>query len=160
MASKLLKESKQSIQKGNAAHKEDAMKRSLIVLSLCLSLCAATAASALAGFNAGLSAYRQGDFAAALREFKADGGAQANFYLSVMYDKGEGVAQNRDKSVEMLTRAAEQGLDVAQANLGLMYCAGYIVKKDAAEGLKWLTKAAAQGLEEAQTVLLLAQAGN
>ncbi len=136
------------------------MKRSLIVLSLCLSLCAAMAAPAMADFNAGLSAYRQGDFAAALREFKVDGNAQANFYLSVMYEKGEGVTQDRAESVQWLTRAAEQGLDVAQANLGLMYCAGYIVKKDTAEGLKWLARAAAQGLEEARTVLLLAKAGN
>ena len=139
--------------------KEDAMKRSLIVMSLCLSLCA-MAVSAMADFNAGLQAYRQGDYAAALREFRADDSAQSKYYLSQMYDKGDGVAQDRVKSVEWLAKAAEQGLDVAQANLGLMYCAGYMVKQDTAEGMKWLAKAAAQGLEEAQTVLVLAKAGN
>ncbi len=136
------------------------MKRSLTVISLCLSLCAGMALPAMADFTAGLSAYRQGDYAAALREFRADDSAQSKYYLSLMYDKGDGVAQDRVKSVEWLTKAAEQGLDVAQANLGLLYCTGYIVKLDTAEGMKWLTRAAAQGLEEAQTVLLLAKAGN
>ncbi len=160
MAFKLLRIGKQSIQTGNITPKEDAMKRFLIAISLSFSISAVMAAPALADFNAGLSAYRLGDYTTALREFRADDSAQAKYYLSLMYDRGDGVAQDRQKSVEWLTKAAEQGLDVAQANLGMMYCAGYIVKQDTAEGMKWLARAAAQGLEEAQTVVLLAKAGN
>lgn len=136
------------------------MKNCLITMSVCFSLCMGVAMPAAADYNAGIKAYRQGDYTAALREFKADDSAQAKFYLSLMYDKGDGVTQDREKSVEWLVKAAEQGLDVAQANLGLMYCAGYLVRQDAAEGMKWLRKAAEQGLEEAQTVIMLAAAGN
>ena len=140
--------------------KEDVMKRCRFVILLCLSFCTGMAMPAAADYNAGIKAYRQGNYTAALREFSSDNSAQAKFYLSLMYDKGDGVIQNREKSVEWLRQAAEQGLDVAQANLGIMYCAGYIVRKDMAEGLKWLRKAAEQGLEEAQTVIMLAAAGN
>ncbi|HTP65402.1 MAG TPA: tetratricopeptide repeat protein [Geobacteraceae bacterium] len=137
------------------------MKRFAIAVTfIMLSFLAAMTGPAAADFNSGLAAYRQGDYAAALREFRVDDSAQAKYYLSMMYEKGDGVPQDREQSVQWLTRAAEQGLDVAQANLGLMYCAGYIVRQDKAEGLKWLRKAAEQGLAEAQTVLFLAKAGN
>ncbi len=134
------------------------MKRYANGMIIGLALCAVTSLPAFAGYDAGVRAYRQGDYATAMREFKADDGASAKFYLSLMYDKGDGVPQDREKSVALLRAAAEQGLDVAQANLGLMYCTGYIVKQDMAEGLKWLRKAAEQGVEEAQTVLMLASA--
>jgi len=52
--------------------------------------------------------------------------------------------------------AAEQGLDVAQANLGIMYCEGMGVKQDMEEGIKWLRKAAEQGLPEAQMAVRIA----
>ena len=136
------------------------MKRCLFAMFLCFSLCIGAVMPASADYNTGLTAYRHGDYAAALREFNTDDSAQAKFYLSLMYDKGDGVAQDREKSVAWLRKAAEQGLDVAQANLGIMYCAGYFVRQDMAEGLKWLRKAAEQGLEEAQTVVMLATAGN
>ena len=141
-------------------NKEVVMKRCLIAMSICFSLCTGVVMPASADYNAGIKAYRHGDYGAALREFNTDNSAQAKFYLSLMYDKGDGVVQDREKSVEWLTKAAEQGLDVAQANLGIMYCAGYLVRQDMAEGLKWLRKAAEQGLEEAQTVIMLASAGN
>lgn len=139
---------------------EVVMKKCLFAIFLCLTLCAGMAMPAAADYNAGVKAYRNGDFVTALREFNADDSALAKFYLSVMYDKGDGVIQDRGKSVEWLSKAAEQGLDVAQANLGIMYCTGYLVRQDMAEGLKWLHKAADQGLAEAQTVIMLATASN
>jgi len=136
------------------------MKRLYYGIFLGLALCAVSAAPAMAGYDAGLKAYRAGDYATAFIEFRADNSAQAKYHLSLMYDKGDGVAQDRAKSVEWLRRSAEQGLDVAQANLGIMYCDGYQVRQDMAEGLKWLRRAAEQGLEEAQSVIMLATAGN
>ena len=47
-----------------------------------------------ADFQKGLTAYRSGDFATALREWKPlaeQGHARAQFYLGVMYEKGRGV---------------------------------------------------------------------
>jgi uncharacterized protein len=136
------------------------MKRLCYRTFLGLALCAVLAAPAMAGYDAGLKAYRSGDYATALIEFRADNSAQAKYHLSIMYDKGDGIAQDRAKSVEWLRRAAEQGLDVAQANLGIMYCQGYLVRQDMAEGLKWLRRAAEQGLEEAQSVIMMATAGD
>ena len=136
------------------------MKRLCCGTFLCLALCALLAAPALAGYDAGLKAYRSGDYSTALIEFRADNSAQAKYHLSLMYDKGDGVAQDRAKSLEWLRRSAEQGLDVAQANLGIMYCQGFQVRPDMAEGLKWLRRAAEQGLEEAQSVIMMATADN
>jgi uncharacterized protein len=136
------------------------MKRLCYGTFLCISLCAILAGPAAAGYDAGLKAYRSGDYATALIEFRADNSAQAKYHLSLMYDKGDGVTQDRAKSLEWLRRSAEQGLDVAQANLGIMYCQGYQVRQDMAEGLKWLRRAAEQGLEEAQSVIIMATADN
>lgn len=132
------------------------MKKHSIRTFLCISLCAAMVIPALADYDAAMKAYRQRDYATALREFKADESAQAKFQLSLMYDKGEGVPQDRKASIECLRMAAEQGLDVAQANLGIMYCAGMGVKQDMEEGIKWLRKAAEQGLPEAQIAVRIA----
>jgi len=44
---------------------------------------------------------------------------------------------------------AEQGLPLAQYNLGVMYYNGQGVPKDYAEAAKWYRKAAEQGLAEA-----------
>ena len=135
------------------------MKSLVIGMFLCLTLSVVITTPAMAEFKAGLSAYIQGDYATALMEFRADNSAQAKYYLSLMYDRGDGVVQDRARSYEWLRRAAEQGLDVAQANMGIMYCEGYRVRKDMAEGLRWLRLAAEQGLEEAQSVILTASAG-
>lgn len=132
------------------------MKRHVIGTFLCISLGAGLAMPAWADFDAGVKAYRQGEYATALREFKADKSPQATFYLSLMYGKGAGVRQSMEESVALLRKAAEQGLDVAQANLGIMYIEGQGVNQDTEEGLKWLRKSAGQGLVEAQMVLELA----
>jgi TPR repeat protein len=134
------------------------MKNRLFVMILWISFAAAFSTPAMAGFDAGLAAYNRGDYSKAFIEFRADNSAQAKYYLSLMYERGDGIAKDPAKSLEWLRRAAKQGLDVAQANLGIMYCEGYHVDKDPAEGLKWLRLAAAQGLEEAQSVLLTASA--
>jgi TPR repeat protein len=138
--------------------KEDKMGSRAISTLLGITICILAATPVKAEFSAGLKAYTRGDFEKALIEFRSDNGAQAKYYLSIMYDRGEGVVQDHARSLEWLRRAAEQGLDVAQANLGIMYCEGYMVKKDMSEGLRWLRLAAAQGLEEAQSVVITASA--
>jgi TPR repeat protein len=132
------------------------MKKRIIGTFLCISLVTVMATSAWAGYDAGVKAYRQGNYATALHEFMADGSAPAHFYLSLMYEKGDGVPQSREEAVAFLRLAAEQGLDVAQANLGILYFQGMVVNKDMTEGAKWLRKAAEQGLPEAQAALGLA----
>lgn len=129
------------------------MKRHIINTLLFFCLGAIMAMPAYPDCDEGVTSYRRGDYATALQRFAEDGSAQAKFYLSLMYEKGDGVPQDSEKAVSFLRMAAEQGLDVAQANLGILYYEGIVLKQDTAEGLRWLRKAAEQGLPEAQFVL-------
>ena len=45
------------------------------------------------------------------------GDANAQYFLGAMCDKGEGVAQDKNKAVEWYTKAIEQGNKKAQENL-------------------------------------------
>jgi TPR repeat protein len=67
-----------------------------------------------------------------------------------MYDNGQGVTQDYKESVKWYTKAAEQGNDSAQCNLGVMYNNGEGVPQDYKEAVKWYTKAAEQGYAQAQ----------
>ena len=78
-------------------------------------------------FSEGVAAYERGDYATALRVFKAraalrDAGAQIN--LGIMYDKGNGVPQDYVEAVKWYRLAAEQGIAEAQNNIGWMYHEG------------------------------------
>ena len=67
-------------------------------LALIAALCAGvilglTACTDEADFNAGVAAYKRGDYATALREWRPlakQGNANAQFFLGVMYGKGLG----------------------------------------------------------------------
>ena len=67
-----------------------------------------------------------------------------------MYDKGNGVTQDYAEAVKWFRKAAEQGDEVAQFNLGEMYRLGNGVTQDYAEAVKWYRKAAEQGDADAQ----------
>ena len=55
-------------------------------------------------------------------KIKAEQGfASAQFSLGLSYYKGTGVAQDAEQAVEWFRKAAEQGDDVAQYNLGVLY---------------------------------------
>src|SRR5574340_1101762 len=72
------------------ANKEAVMKRHIIGTFLFFCLGAIIAVPAYPDCDEGVSAYRRGDYAAALQRFTKDGSAQAKFYLSHMYEKGDG----------------------------------------------------------------------
>ncbi|MBU4575512.1 MAG: hypothetical protein KJ576_12830 [Proteobacteria bacterium] len=75
-----------------------------ILLALLLALCLAQ--PAWAGFREGMSAYKRGDYADALKEFEPlaeQGDALAQFYLGFMYAQGQGVPQNRKQAVKWLS---------------------------------------------------------
>ena len=64
-------------------------------------------------FQKGLTAYKSGDFATALREWTPlakQGDADAQFNLGLMYDKGQGVPQDYKTAVKWYRLAAEQGM--------------------------------------------------
>jgi len=78
------------------------------------------------------------------------GDAQAQYNLGVMYDKGEGVAQNKTEAAHWYRKAADQGDAQAQYNLGVMYDKGEGVAQNKAEAVNWYRKAADQGDAQAQ----------
>jgi TPR repeat protein len=95
---------------------------------------------AAGGIERGGAAYNQGDYGAALSEWRplaeqGDAGAQLN--LGFMYDNGYGVPQDYTEAIKWYRRAAEQGSDRAQYNLGLMYDVGYGVPQDFVRAHMW-----------------------
>ncbi len=106
-----------------------------------------------ADYQAGQAAYRLGDYATALQEFKPlaeRGDARAQASLGFMYLFGRGVPQNHAEAAKWFRKAAEQGFAGAQYNLGFMYDRGDGVPQNYAEALKWYRKAAEQGEAMAQ----------
>ncbi len=82
------------------------MKRTLATVFLYLLL----ATPAWAGFNEGLAAYKQGDYATALREWRPlakRGHAEAEYNLGFMYAIGEGVPLDFNEAVKWLMKAAK-----------------------------------------------------
>ena len=61
------------------------------------------------------------------------------------YDNGEGVPEDDREAVKWYRKAADQGLALAQYNLGLAYAAGEGVPEDDREAVKWYRKAARSG---------------
>lgn len=109
--------------------------------------------TALAGYDEGLAAARQGDYAAALREWRplASGGdANAQTMLGAMYESGKGVSQDHRAAVRWYRLAADQGNAIAQINLGMLYDSGRGVPQDYKEAAKWFRLAAEQGFARAQ----------
>ena len=98
-----------------------------------------------ADFNTGVAAYKSGDFATALREFKPfaeQGDANAQNNLGVMYENGEGVPRDYKEAVRLYRLAAEQGHTKAQHNLGTMYGNGTGVVQDFIYAHMWFNIAA------------------
>ncbi len=86
-----------------------------------------------------------------IKESWGDNGyADAQFYLGLMYERGDGVLQNYDTAIEWYRKAADQKNAEAQNNLGKIY---KTVKKEYKEAVKWLTKAANQGNARGQNNL-------
>jgi TPR repeat protein len=107
-----------------------------------------------ADFKKGVSAYKSGDYATALREWTPlakQGVADAQYILGVMYDKGDGVPQDYKTAVKWYTLAAKQGHADAQFQIGWMYNKGQGVPQDYKTAVKWFRLSAEQGRCPAQS---------
>ncbi|KAG0224618.1 hypothetical protein BGW42_004981 [Actinomortierella wolfii] len=87
--------------------------------------------------------------------FKAasQGDANAQFYLGVRYESGQGIKQSYVEAAKWFTKSALQGNAGSQHNLGNMYKEGRGVEQSYAEAFKWFQMAAGQGLAEAECSL-------
>jgi uncharacterized protein len=73
--------------------------------------------------------------------------------LGGMYLLGLGTAADHLRALQWFTKAAEQNLATAQADLGVMYFNGRGTARDYAQAIAWFTKAASQGSAAAQANL-------
>jgi TPR repeat protein len=112
------------------------MARRLMVMLLLTSL----AGPARAGFQDGLTAFYDFNYAAALDEWiplAEAGDSRAQYQLALMYYRGEGLPQDYEKAALWYRRAAERGDVDAQLNFGLMLAQGLGVTQSYFEAFKW-----------------------
>ena len=130
-------------------------RSSLLALLLPLALAAHLPAHAGA-FADAASAYKQGQYALALKRvtpLAASGHADAQHLLGLMYYMGRGVARDYRQAMTWHRKAAEQGKADAQYVVGAMYYTGNGVVQDHRQAVPWFRKAAEQGHAEAQHAL-------
>jgi TPR repeat protein len=89
-----------------------------------LFICLTGGEPARADFAAGIEAYSQGDYRAALDEwlpYAAENDSRALFNLGQMYRLGQGVDKDMAIAEQYYRRAARQGHPAARGNLGSIY---------------------------------------
>jgi uncharacterized protein len=113
---------------------------------------ASLAAPALADVKSGVDAWQRGDFSAAVKEWRSladKGDADAQFNMGQAYKLGRGAPADMKIAQSWYEKAAAQGHEAAQANLGLiLFQAG-----NRTAALPWIRKAADKGDMRAQYVL-------
>jgi TPR repeat protein len=104
-------------------------------------------------FQRGSLAVENENFSSALRELRPlaeQGHPHSQFLLAVMYNKGDGVPQDLNKSFKWAKLAAEQGFRRAQHYIAKLYRIGKGVPKDIKRSIHWYKIAAKQGMASAQ----------
>ena len=111
-----------------------------------------------ADYDTAVAAYRNGDYATALREFRIlanKGVVIAYTNLGYMYSLGEGVEVNRETAAQWILKAAEAGSPSAQLTMGVLYFHGEGVARDRRLAYAWLNVAAAGGRGDALDYMAL-----
>ena len=118
--------------------------------------------SAFAGVIEGRIAYRKGDFATAKREFETDlqGGAIRDYFLGLMYLRGDGVAKDDARGLSLLKTAADDNYAAAQYQMGKRYYYGRGVARNTALAMSYLLAAAADDDYRAIVFLRTVQKGS
>ena len=133
------------------------MQKLLIVGCVCFAVAVGSSSVVVAGFYDGVTAFDNGDYKTALREFRVSaikGDARAQYNLGVMYRTGKGVSKDYKEADRWYRNASERGHVQAQFSLGLMYKVGLIGKKykkgtgiviNYVKAYKWFSIAASSG---------------
>jgi len=106
--------------------------------------------------DAAVVAMKKGDFQRALdtlRPLAAKGDPDAEFLLGMLYDAGNGVAQDQAIAASWYRKAAEQKHLLAQLFLGVLFYAGQGVEQDYRQAARWLQAPADSGNAQAQFYL-------
>ena len=101
------------------------------------------------------AAYRRGDFKTAFKEYlkmarEKGGSNHAECQLGIMFERGEGTAQDSTQAVHWYQIAAQKGNSTAAINLALILDFGNGVPPDHTEAAKWYAFAANRGDVTAQ----------
>ncbi len=114
-------------------------------ISLLFALLLATQ-TAQADFNSGVVAYLTGDYETAYNTMMslADtaNDPMAQYWIGVMYFKGQGVEQSFEEAGKWFRRASEQAIPQAQYKLGKLYSDGNGVPQDNEFAYVWYSVAA------------------
>jgi TPR repeat protein len=133
------------------------MRRSIAVLAIALGLCGGVAHPARADFEAGYKAYRDGNYVAAMSNFRplAEGGdARSQFYVGTLYLDGRSVPRDPRIAASWFEMAARRGDVDAAFALGFLryYGAGegeVAVTADPVAAAPWFVQAAKYGNAQA-----------
>jgi S1-C subfamily serine protease len=87
------------------------------------------------------------------------GNADADYYLGLMYQNGNGVKKDYIKAHNWYLKSAQKGRAYAQHNLAYLYANGLGVSKDSAVAAKWFTRAANQDNKSSQIAIAIMYAG-
>lgn len=126
-----------------------------LVAAVLMTLCFAAPVEA-GPSDYGIAAYSSGDYATAaqlLQPLAAQGYADAQNVLGIMFENGRGVPQDYAEALNWYRMAANQGSAAAQYNLAGMYQGGKGVEQNYVEAVKWYRRAADQGLAGGQLLL-------
>lgn len=119
--------------------------------------------SAHADRNDGAYAYLQGDYETAYNTMISLANTSddeiAQYYLGVMYMKGQGVEQDYEKAGEWFRKASKQGLAVAMYKLAGLYTEGQGVPKDLEFAYVWYKVAAIHNHQKSINSLEKAKSG-
>jgi hypothetical protein len=114
------------------------MKRFLAALLLF-----AGAVAARADFNEGVVAYLTGDYDKAYATMRAlaetTDHAYAQYYVGMMFLKGQGVSQSYEEAGAWFLKAAAQRIPQAQFQLGTLYLNGQGLPRDMEQAYAWFT---------------------
>src|SRR5438045_1537194 len=138
---------------GEARKVRFSVMKSVARFALCALL--ATAHARAGPFEDGIAAYDQQQYAAALGlwlPLAEQGHAAAQLNVGVLYEKGQGVAQDFAEAARWCLKAAEQGDTQAQYSLGVLYETGTGVPKNLEEARKWYRVIVATHSTETKTI--------
>lgn len=132
------------------------MRKLLIALGVCAAVTVGSLSVVNAGIDEGNAAFDRGDWATALKEYRAlaeQGDALAQSNLGLMFLTGLGVPLNNKVAMKWFKLAAAQGEVDAQYLLGAMYYDGDGVPQDYKIAMKWYKLVAEKGILPAKSDL-------
>ncbi len=127
------------------------MKLARISTFFTLLLCFSASSVVASTLEQGQQAYRAGDYAAARTIFlplAEQGDSTAQIALGLLYERGEGVAQNVNTALSWYSKAADQGLPMVQHDLAVKYYTGDGIPQNYQQAAAWWRKAAVNGVAD------------